>query len=79
MAGLPLLAALGYAAVRRGIDTGRESFLVYGTVYVAIGVSAAALPRISGTTATLGFALVIVCVAAAVLWRLRARLREPSP
>ena len=78
-AGLPLLAALSYFAVRRGLAEGRESFLVYGTLYAAIGVSAAALPRISGTTATLGFALAVVCVAAAVLWRLRARLREDHP
>jgi hypothetical protein len=37
-AGLPLLAAFAYASVRRGLDTGRESFLVYGIVYAAIGV-----------------------------------------
>ena len=36
-AGLPLLAALAYASVRRGLDTGREAFLVYGIVYAAIG------------------------------------------
>jgi hypothetical protein len=79
LAGMSLLAVLSYLAVRRGLDTGREAFLVYGTVYAALGVCAAALPRISGTKASLGFALVVVSVAAAVLWRLRGRLREPKP
>jgi hypothetical protein len=79
VAGLPLLAALAYASVRRGLDTGREAFLVYGTVYAAIGLSAAAWPHIHGTTPSLGFVLIVVCVAAVVLWRLRQRLRELGP
>ena len=79
VAGLPLLAALGYAAVRRGLDTGRESFLVYGTVYAAIGACAAALPHIHGAKPSLGFVLIVVCLAAAALWRLRRSLREASP
>ena len=78
-AGLPVLAALTYASVRHGLRTGREVFLVYGTVYAAIGVCAAALPRIHGTTPSLGFVLVVVCVAASVLWWLRRRLRESTP
>jgi hypothetical protein len=77
--GLPLLAAFAWAAVRRGLATGREAFLVYGTVYAAIGICAAALPYIHGTTPPSGFVLIVVCVAAAVLWRLRRRLREPGP
>ena len=78
-AGLPLLAALAYASIRRGLDTGREAFLVYGIVYGAIGTCAVFVPRIHGTTASLGFVLVVVCVAAAALWQLRRRLREPTP
>lgn len=77
-AGLPLLAALSYASVRRGLDSGREAFLVYGTVYAAMGVCSAALPHISDSTASLGFVLAVVCVAAATLWWLRRRLREPE-
>ncbi len=46
-AGLPLLAALAYVSVRRGLDTGREAFLVYGIVYAAIGTCAVAVPRTS--------------------------------
>jgi hypothetical protein len=79
LAGLPLLAALSYAAVRRGLDSGREAFLVYGTVYAAIGTCAAVLPYLHGTTPSLSFVLIVVCVAAAALWRLRRRLREPGP
>ena len=77
-AGLPLLATFCYASVRRGLDTGREVFLVYGVVYGAIGLCAAVLPRLHGTTPSLGFALVVVCTAAATLWLLRRRLREPE-
>jgi hypothetical protein len=75
-AGVPLLAALGYASVRRGLDSGREAFLVYGTVYAAIGICAAVLPHIRGTTPSLGFALIVICSAAVALWQLRRRLRE---
>jgi hypothetical protein len=78
-AGLPLLAVLAWASVRRGLDTGRESFLVYGIVYAAIGLCAAVAPRIQGMTTALGFVLVVVCAAAATLWQLRRRLRQPGP
>ena len=77
--GLPLLAALAWASVRRGLDTGREAFLVYGIVYTAIGICAAVVPRLHGMTASFTFVLVVVCVAAATLWRTRRRLREPHP
>jgi hypothetical protein len=77
-AGLPLLGAFAWAAIRRGLADGREAYLVYGTVYAAIGICAAALPHVHGTTSSLGFALVVVCTAAATLWWLRRRLREPG-
>ena len=78
-AGLPLLASLAYASVLRGLNAGREAFLVYGVGYAAIGLCAAVLPRIHGITMSLGFALIVVCVAAATLWQLRRRLRAPVP
>ena len=78
-AGLPLLAALAYASVRRGLDTGREAFLVYGIVYAAIGICAAVVPHLHGMTVSFGFVLLVVCIAAATLWQLRGRLREPTP
>ena len=77
-AGLPLLMVLAYASVRRGLDTGRESFLVYGIVYAAIGICAVTVPRLHGMTVSFGFVLIVVCVAAATLWQLRRRLREPG-
>jgi len=79
VAGLPLLATLAWASIRRGLATGREAFLVYGVVYAAIGTCAAVVPRIDGTTPTLGFVLLVVCAAAAALWQLRRRLRESVP
>jgi hypothetical protein len=78
-AGLPLLAALAYTSVRRGLDTGREAFLVYGIVYAAIGICAAVVPHLHGMTASFTFVLLVVCIAAATLWQLRRRLREPNP
>ena len=78
VAGLPLLAALAYASVRRGLNTGREAFLVYGTVYAAIALCATVVPRLHATTAILGFILVVVVAAAATLWQLRRRLQEPG-
>lgn len=77
--GLPLLATLGYASVRLALATGRETFLVYGVLYAAIGLCAAAMPHLRGITASLGFMLLIVCTAAAALWLLRRRLRESVP
>jgi hypothetical protein len=77
-AGLPLLAALAWASVRHGLDTGREAFLVYGIVYAAIGLSVAVAPRFNDTTTSLGFVLIVVCAAAAALWQLRRRLRESA-
>jgi len=78
-AGLPLLAALAWASIRRGLATGREAFLVYGVVYAAIGTCSVVETRIHDTTASLGFVLLVVCAAAAALWQLRRRLREPGP
>lgn len=78
-AGLPVLAALTYASVRHGLRTGREVFLVYGTLYAAIGICTAVLQHIRGTTPSLAFVLIVVCVAASALWWLRRRLRETNP
>jgi len=75
-AGLPLLAALAWVSVRRGLDTAREAFIVYGVVYAAIGLCAATLPRLNGIRSSLGFMLLVVCAAAATLWSLRRRLAE---
>jgi len=79
VAGLPLLAVFAYAAVRRALDTGREAFLVYGVMYAAIGLCTAVTPWLDDDTLSLGFILVVVCLAAATLWHLRRRLRESGP
>jgi len=79
VAGLPLLAAFAYSAVRRALNTGREAFLVYGVMYAAIGLCTAVTPWLDDDTLSLGFILVVVCLAAATLWHLRRRLRESGP
>ena len=76
VAGLPLLAALAYASVRHGLDTGREAFIVYGTAYAAVGTCVAIAPHLPGVTPSRAFVLAVVCAAAAALWRLRRKLRE---
>jgi hypothetical protein len=76
--GLPLLLLLAYASVRRGLDMGREAYLVYGIVYAAIGICVATVPHIHGMTTSMAFVLIVVSAAATTLWRLRRRLREPS-
>jgi hypothetical protein len=78
-AGLPLLLLLAYASVRRGLDTGRETYLVYGVVYAAIGLCVATVPHIRDLTLSLGFVLIVVSAAATTLWQLRRRLRETAP
>lgn len=78
-AGLPLLAVFAWASVRRGFDTGREAFLVYGVVYATIGLGAAVTPHLHGFTMRLVLLLLLVCVAAATLWGLRTRLQEAAP
>jgi hypothetical protein len=77
-AGLPLLGALAYASVRHGFATGREAFLVYGVLYAALGICVVVVPRLYGMTMSFGFVLMVVCAAAATLWQLRRRLREPA-
>ena len=78
-AGLPLLAALGALAIRRGLATGRESYLVYGVVYGAIGLCVVVIPRLGDVATSLSFLLVVVSGAAAALLQLRRRLRESAP
>ncbi len=77
-AGLPLLLGLAYASVRRGLDTGREAYLVYGVVYAAIGLCVATVPQLHGVTTSMAFVLIVVSAAATTLWQLRRRLREPG-
>ena len=52
---------------------------MYGVVYAAIGICAVVVPRLHGMTTSFSFVLLVVCVAAATLWQLRRRLREPTP
>lgn len=75
-AGLPLLAVVAGLAIRHGLESGREAFVVYGVVYSALGLCFAVVPRIHGSTAAMSFVLLVVCIAAAALWQLRQRVRE---
>lgn len=76
LAGLPIMALLSAAAIRHALATARELFLVYGVVYAALGICVAVAPRLDGVQLAAGFALLVVCAAAATLWQLRRRIRE---
>jgi hypothetical protein len=77
-AGLPLLAGLAHRSVRHGLATGRESFLVYGVLYAALGLCVAVVPLVPGMTLGMSLVLAVVAIAATALWQLRRRLREPG-
>jgi hypothetical protein len=74
--GLPLLGVLATFAIRHALATGRESYAIYGVLYTALGICIAVVPRLHDLTAAAGFALLVVAVAAATLWRLHARVRR---
>jgi hypothetical protein len=75
-AGLPLLAVLAAIVIREGLRSGRESFVVYGVVYAALGLCIALVPRLPGATVVMSFVLAVVGVAATVLWQLLRARRE---
>jgi hypothetical protein len=79
LAGLLLVALLAAVAIRHGLRTNRELFLVYGITYAALGICIAALPLIDDGRSAAGFVLLVVCAAAAGLWQLRRRIRESAP
>jgi hypothetical protein len=73
-AGLVLAVGLAGFVIREGLRSGRESFVVYGVVYAALALCIVLVPQLRGPTATMGFVLVVVALAATVLWQLlRAR------
>lgn len=76
-AGLPLLAILAFVSIRHAFNTGRESFLVYGVLYAALGLSIAVAPHINDFTLASMFVLLVVSGAATAIWQLRRQLRDP--
>lgn len=78
-AGLPLLAVFALLSVRHGLTTRRESFVVYGTGYAALGLCFATLPRIDDPRSASAVALLVVGIAAMLLWQLHRRIRGGEP
>ena len=74
-AGLPLLTVFALLSVRHGLATRRESFVVYGTGYAALGLCFATLPRIDDPRSASAVALLVVGIAAMLLWQLHRRIR----
>lgn len=70
LGGIAIAAALAGIAIRAGLRSGRESLVVYGVVYAAIGVCIVLVPRLDGATAVMSFVLVVIAVAATALWQL---------
>jgi hypothetical protein len=75
-AGVPVLALLSALSIRHGLVAERESFVVYGVIYAALGACFVVIPHLGDETLALSFALATVCVAAYTLWQLRRRIRE---
>lgn len=75
-AGLPILGALAALSIRHGLLAARESFIVYGIGYAALGLCFALLPRVDGGRTASAIALAVVGVAAWAIWTLRRRMKE---
>ena len=78
LAGVPVLALLSALSIRHGLAAHRESFVVYGVAYAALGACFAVIPHLHDDTLSLSFALAAVCGAAFALWQLRRRIREQA-
>ena len=76
LAGLLLLAVLATVAIRKGLRSAEESFLVYGVVYAAIGAGIVTAQLLTDPLLATSASLAILIAAAVLLWRLHARLRE---
>ena len=74
-AGLPLLAVFALLSVRHGLAARRESFVVYGIGYAALGLCFAMLPRIDDPRSASAVALLLVGIAAVLLWQVHRRIR----
>ena len=70
-----MLALFALLSVRHGFATRRESFVVYGIGYGALGLCFAILPRIDDPRSVNAVALLVVGTAAVLLWQLHRRIR----
>ena len=74
--GALVLTGLALAAVRRGMRSTQEMFVVYGVGYSALGYSILARQLIRAQLPATLLALAIMIGAAVLLWSLHARLKE---
>ena len=73
IAGLIVVLALGAAAIRHGIRTAKEIFVVYGIVYGAIALCVVESALRTAPLLTALMQLLTVAGSAGLLWRLHAR------
>jgi hypothetical protein len=76
--GLAIVAVLAVVVTRAGLRSGRESLVVYGVVYAALAACIVLVPRLPGATVIMAFVLLVVGIAATVLWQLLRAGRETA-
>lgn len=74
--GLPLVALCAWLAIRHGLRTGREGFVVYGVAYTAIALCVAVVPHLHDVMLSLWFVLLVVGIGSTALWSLYRRAKE---
>jgi hypothetical protein len=77
--GLPLVGACAWLAIRHGLRTGREAFVVYGVVYPVIALFVAVLPHVPGVVTGFWFVLIVLGVGATALTTLYRQAKEVRP
>jgi hypothetical protein len=77
--GLPLVAACAWLAIRHGLRTGREAFVVYGVVYPVIALFVAVLPHVPDVVTGFWFVLIVLGVGATALTTLYRQAKEVRP
>jgi hypothetical protein len=74
--GVLLLAALGAFSILKGLRAVQETFVVYGVVYTAFGVSVVLAWLMRDPFPRALAALIVLIAAAVLLWKLHERLKE---
>jgi hypothetical protein len=78
LGGLLLTLVFAVGAIRNGLRSAREIFVVYGVAYAAMALCVVAAGLIQNSVALIVVQLAAVLAAAAALWRLHARRPGPA-
>jgi hypothetical protein len=76
LGGVAILAALAVVSIRKGLQSNQESFVVYGTLYTALGFGVVEGQAIDEPLLATGLALFTVLAAIALLWRFHQQIKR---